>query len=397
MKLKKEEIDHYLKAKLISEALTDRVIDDNRTNDYEIGQWLNEDVSAAEVLKAFSDEEKLMRLYAEYDEVDANKEKDVAVFKERISSANFPVKHRPAFIYKISATIAAALAIASFLVYNVNNRSYLLSESTAPKIGPILIMSDGKSIDLRESGENNLIEKIAVVNSKKEVLNYASQSTLDTVSSKVEYNTIVIPEQYNYKVILGDSTEVILNANSELKYPTRFTGENREVFLKGEAFFNVKKGATPFIVNSYDVAVKVYGTRFNVNANNPHIIKTALISGSVGVSIEGVEGEIMLKPNQMAVTNLNLKKSEICDIESERYLAWTSGYFRYDSDKLEEILEELSVWYNVDFIFDDSVKSVMTGSFEKSLSLESILLSIEDATNVKFTKEGGHYRVNQKQ
>lgn len=393
MKPKKKDIEDYFKAKSISDVLIDNVVNENEKMNGEIEKWLEEDAAAVKVVRAFSSEDRLSQLYAECDAIDANKMVDAATFSQLLSKIERRQKRKLNFVYKLSATISAAVLLFLFL-YKFDDTTNLPLESIPTKVVPVLITSDGKSINLDESSEKLIaIDGFTTVNCKEEILSYTTKPIATKDLKKVKYNTLVIPARHNYKVILEDSTEVILNANSELIYPTYFSGSERRVFLKGEAYFNVKKGLTPFIVNSYNVDIKVYGTKFNVNGSDSLRIKTALISGSVGVSVKGAEGEVMLKPNQMAITNTISKSSEVTDIDSDRYIAWVYGYFRYDSDNLGYILKDLSAWYNVEFIFDDSVKSIMTGSFDKSSTLESLLLSIEDATNVKFIKEGGRYRV----
>ena len=93
-----------------------------------------------------------------------------------------------------------------------------------------------------------------------------------------------------------------LNSMTRLRYPVNFIGEQRKVYLSGEAYFEVAKKymGHPFIVNVDGMEVKVYGTRFNVNSLAEGIVQTVLESGKVGVTVLKTGKEVILKPDEMA-------------------------------------------------------------------------------------------------
>lgn len=222
---------------------------------------------------------------------------------------------------------------------------------------------------------------------------YVTEQTTNQTTESTPNNErrLVVPAGYTFTIVLNDGTEVTLNAGSELAYPNTFSGSSRNVRLKGEGYFKVTKSEKPFIVNVDQSYVKVYGTEFNINAMNSGTVKTVLVEGSVGVGFDGEKNEVMLRPNEMAITNLVAHNSTVTAADVETTLAWLNGYFMYDENSLEEMLCEMAAWYDVEFVFDDTnlKKIAMVGSFKRSNTLKELLTMIEETTNVKFIKEGG--------
>lgn len=172
------------------------------------------------------------------------------------------------------------------------------------------------------------------------------------------WKTIITPRGKVYKVILPDKTQVLMNAESRLSFPDRFTGDERVVRLVGEAFFTVTKDAHhPFIVESEKVRTHVLGTEFNFRAypnSNPHV---TLVSGQVKVDNLISHESVMMKPGQDLTIN---KKSnfDVVSVDTEYYVQWKEGFFYFDNLPLVEVLKELGRWYNVDIqITDNSLMS----------------------------------------
>ena len=104
-------------------------------------------------------------------------------------------------------------------------------------------------------------------------------------NKKVQIHRLSIPRGETFKVVLSDGTEVLLNSDSRLSYPTVFKGKERVVSLEGEAYFNVTKNTEhPFIVKSGNVQVRVLGTEFNMCSYTPDNVRVTLIEGKVAVS-----------------------------------------------------------------------------------------------------------------
>lgn len=176
--------------------------------------------------------------------------------------------------------------------------------------------------------------------------------------------------------ILPDGTEVTLNSGSKLMYPSKFK-KTRTVTLTGEAFFDVTHDAKlPFIVQSEQVKVLVYGTKFNVQSYKEHNnIEVTLLEGSVSVSAESFPEDIHLNPGQRAVYSKNNHQIIKKDINAELYTSWMHGDFYFDQKTFEEIAVVLGQRFNKEIrITSDRLKKMkFTGEFKSTESLEEIL------------------------
>ena len=179
-----------------------------------------------------------------------------------------------------------------------------------------------------------------VVNSTK-----ADFSRVKATSGVPEMKTISTPRGKDYELVLSDGTVVLLNADSKITFPTRFTGHKRTVKLVGEAYFKVSKNKhRPFIVETGNLYTKVLGTEFNLKAYPHSDVNVTLIKGSVAVNAEGKE--VMLKPGENAEYSEN-KDIEVTTVDTEGYIQWKDGYFYFDNVPLIDVVRDLGRWYNV--------------------------------------------------
>lgn len=200
----------------------------------------------------------------------------------------------------------------------------------------------------------------------------------------------MVPKQERFAITLSDGTKVTLNAESELIFPSKFTGNRREVTISGEGYFEVAKDAEiPFIVNTHDIAIQVYGTKFNVKSYNKSSIETFLLEGSVGVSVNK-NPQQMLKPNQVITINDFTGSSTIENVRRvDKYIGWMNNNFVFEADSIDRVMMELSRWYNVKLEQGSSATSdvLITGSFRKDLNLDEIIETLEIISGVKLIKK----------
>lgn len=168
----------------------------------------------------------------------------------------------------------------------------------------------------------------------------------------VQTHSIDIPRGETFKLVLGDGTEVWLNAHSKLTYPTAFTGSERTVFLEGEAYFKVTKSRKPFVVQTASLTTKVLGTEFNVNSYGSEGSHVTLISGKVQVcSIHSPNNQcVELEPGKDARL-LDDGSFEVKEANCEAYTYWRDGYFYFDGQPLVDIMKAIGDWYNVNVVF----------------------------------------------
>ena len=201
-------------------------------------------------------------------------------------------------------------------------------------------------------------------------------------------NTLKVPRGGEFRLKLSDGTNVYLNSASELKYPVRFDEKERKVYLSGEAYFEVTKDLNrPFYVVMEEVQVRVYGTEFNVNTHQPGKVHTVLVDGKVGIKKRGMTEEVTMKPGQF---DREAGTFEVKEVDVRQYVVWKDGYFTFENESLEQILNTLSLWYDVDVFFQsESAKQlVFTGYMKRYNDISEILNAITDVVGVNFTING---------
>lgn len=186
---------------------------------------------------------------------------------------------------------------------------------------------------------------------------------------------------------LQDGTEAWLSPRSVIKIPNEFSKDERSVELDGEGFFSVTKDAKrPFIVKTQRYDIKVLGTRFNVFAySESERFETNLVKGSVQVTNNSKpEENIILKPYEMvSLSNGNLIKTA-ASFNNEEYLK--SGIFYFSNKKFSEILDYLTLWYNVKFDVKSSARidQYVSGKFRQSDEIERILKALQGVHHFQY-------------
>ena len=226
-------------------------------------------------------------------------------------------------------------------------------------------------------------------------------------------NEILTPNGSRTKLLLPDGSNVWLNSGSKLTYNKSFETGLREVYLSGEAFFDVVKNSKrPFIIHTSKIDVKVLGTSFNVKAyENDKTVETSLIKGSVEVFLrKNPSNAYVLKPNQklvlqneeiiknknnrplkaadmpplVAIKQLSYLKGTNTDIES----SWTKNILSFEDEMFADVAKKMERWYDIKLEFNNKkwVKQYLSGSFEKE-SLEQALKALQFTTGFKYKKE----------
>jgi len=289
----------------------------------------------------------------------------------------------------VAASIILLFSIAVPFLLNqgaVEDNSIAQSVQIKPgKRGAELILSTGESIKIEE-GTKEIREKdgsLIQIDSLKG-LEYSVES-----KTKLEeiYNTLRVPRGREFDILLADGTRVWLNAESELKYPVQFVGDERQVYLKGEAYFDVTPNKEKaFVVKSYDQQVRVYGTEFCVNAYDQNEIKTVLVEGSVGVKANSKSIEAKLKPGELGLANLVSGEMDIKKVNIRPYIAWKDGDFVFENEALENIMMRLERWYNVKIFFmnEECKMYRFTADIERYSDVKDLLFYMQETSNVKF-------------
>ena len=249
-----------------------------------------------------------------------------------------------------------------------------------------LVTAGGEKIVIDEGMRDTVLlgseEKIVRIDSDK-VLRYEGYK-IDEVKENKMYE-LVIPRGGEYRVVLEDGTIVWLNSASSLKIPERFIGEERQVYLTGEAYFKVKRDSLrSFCVVTERAKVQVLGTEFNVSAyGDDRDVVTTLVNGMVRVELQ--KGEFVeLKPGEQARTageDIEVRKVDVAFETS-----WITGKYSFDNVRLEELVRQVSRWYDVNISFEEeALKEVrFSGAVLKFRPLEDLIEMIEATSFVQF-------------
>ena len=167
----------------------------------------------------------------------------------------------------------------------------------------------------------------------------------------MEYNEIIVPRGGEYALTLSDGTIVILNSETRIRFPNRFLGSERKVFLSGEAYFDVARDANhPFLVEFQGGKVKVLGTQFNVQACLGQNILTTLVSGKVEV-FSGRDS-VVLHPGELCEISLGTRSIAVREADMMSVLAWKNGEFIFKDVSMDQIVREFSRWYDTEIEYD---------------------------------------------
>ncbi len=352
-------------------------------------EWVSQDPLREKLFKEICNEKSVASDFGIYEKVNKDSAWEKVILKGNIKQKN---NARRLGWYKfVAAVMIPLMVVAAGYFIRETKRSAEQKGTELANIEPgkskaILRLADNRVIEITREQETrfDVAEGIAATNNLSGMV-YPEQ----VATGKAEYNVLEVPRGGEYTVTLSDGTVVYLNSGSELRYPVAFGAERRDVFLSGEGYFEVAKDAErPFFVNVDKLKIRVYGTSFNVNAYNIANVETVLIEGKIG--IQGNNAEYTVKPGQLALYNREEGTMEIRDVDVRPYVAWKEHEFMFDDESLEEIMNTLSLWYDVDVFFQTaSLKPLhFTGHLGRYEEVSHILDAISGVTQVKFSVKG---------
>ena len=205
-------------------------------------------------------------------------------------------------------------------------------------------------------------------------------------AEEVRYNHIRVPRGCEYQVVLADGTKVWLNADSELSYPVVFRVAERKVYLRGEGYFEVAPDKErPFYVEAGEVGVRVLGTAFNINTHGVKCVRTVLVRGAVELECGGLPA-VRMSPGDLV--DFDRETSEVLSrrVDVAPYISWKDGYFVFEDETLEDIMNTLALWYDKEVFFAGMKNRSLhfSGHLRRYDSIETILSAITDVTGVEF-------------
>ena len=363
---------------------------------------LLEDPEWAQLKQDLEDDRFIMGRFKEYEKYD--KIADFSCFLKRIRKH----KKRRVLTASVRRTIYVAASLLVFVMAGGvwwSERTAMVSpeegreiviETTIDRNSVRLILGDNRMIPLTHKNEAIVLGMRGILHSEGlRTLNYKYVKS-DSLENVSEYHTLIVPKGERQKVIFSDSSWVILNAQSTMKYPVAFRGKERKVYVEGEAYFEVTRDEEhPFIVSVKNFDVRVLGTSFNVMSYDDEFASSVtLLSGKV----ETTSGHdtVRLSPGeQVSITSDNRMTVQKTDINV--VVSWMDGKFGFSNERLDVIMRKICRWYDVEVLY--AVPGIrerrFTGAPANNMPLKELLEALSTTTNLQFSLRDGMITIKQ--
>jgi transmembrane sensor len=310
-----------------------------------------------------SDSEELMARLAQLRRIKSRMTRDRGRLEEILVGNEQRIGTRHWIGIRKMIGIAASLIVISPLVYLTQYRrphsqpeSVTLTKDIAPgEDKAILTLANGQQVILDSANKGTIAQQagIQVVNLGNGQIQYQGTSE---ISAPLSFNTLTTARGQQFKVILPDGTQVWLDAESSIRYPTVFNRSTRNVNLKGQAFFQVAHHPEPLIITTRKSKIYDLSTAFNVSAYEDDAAETiTLCEGKVKVQTGGLSR--IMAPGQQAQIADSSAIHIVDGVNIDQVVAWKNGYFQFDGADMASIIKSLSRWYNISIIDSSGMSS----------------------------------------
>ncbi len=306
--------------------------------------------------------------------------------------------------FSVAASVLFIFGI-SFFYEMKESRSYIeqyveVNQTTAPiHNGEVkIVLNNQKIINLKEEAPS-----IVYTNNGETIrVNNEDIAHKDTISKKEVFNSIIVPYGKRSFITLSDGSKVWMNSGSKLTYLANFKEDKREVYLEGEAIFEVTHNKErPFYVVTKDNRVEVLGTVFNVsNYSDDDFTETTLKSGSVEIkyasnSLFGTS-TTRITPGTMASYNRSTKEIHKKTVNVDEYMSWRDGFFIFHSESLTNILRKVSRYYNVKITVNETALKELkfSGSLDLRDTIEEVMELLKETSKFNYQKIDNQIIIN---
>lgn len=313
---------------------------------------------------------------------------------------------KPAYVFRfapvwqIAASVALLLSLTVYLwEYFPTNSIRRFADEKVEVYGEArIILSDGSVHELKSNDSHIQYDsdgKEIVIEGKSDhsekILNHPS-------TANSAFNQIVVPYGVRHSVTLSDGTVVKLNSGSKFIFPAKFSDARREVFLKGEAYFEVSKDVhKPFLVHTDFINVKVLGTHFNISAyEDEKSAATVLVEGSVEVYDNKFLGNnhYKIKPGEGCFFTGDASGFNIQNVDVNEYISWKDGFLQLKDQPMGNITKKIEKYYNKTIVIEDNelAHRIISGKLVLDARLEGTLDFLAKTTKSHYKlKEDGTY------
>ncbi len=367
----------YLVAGFIKQTLTEE-------EQEELDDWI---IASEENMRLFgnlTDEKNIDQSLKAFEKMEV--EEGLSATKKKLRFTR-PRKTIRFWQYGIAASFIIAAGILLYIYQfsgKVKDKEIVNEQKTDMSPGSdkaTLTLENGKVIVLEPGNDTLINTRIKILRNDGEIV-YNS----DLTGNEPVYHELTIPRKGQYRLTLPDGSKVWLNAESSIRYPTAFTGNERRVFVTGETFFEVAKDKSkPFRVVAGVMTVEAVGTQFNINAypNEPFLTAT-LVEGSVLLSKGKTEN--ILKPGQQA--QLTHEDFRIVNTDVHDVMAWKNNQFKFTNTPIDAIMRQLERWYDAEVVYQDNVNIHLNATIERDVPVSKLLHILEETEQVHFKVEG---------
>ncbi|MCU0379147.1 MAG: FecR domain-containing protein [Bacteroidales bacterium] len=298
---------------------------------------------------------------------------------------------------RVAAILIILVALPIFLIHRVQNVETTGSDILPGRSSALLTLADGSTVVLETRDTViRLKKRMGEIWVDSANIVYLAEDEGTGVS---DYNILRIDHGREFSLTLSDGSRVWLNSETELRYPVTFTGLTREVYLSGEAYFEIAPDVNkPFIVNTGDLKLTVLGTSFNVSAYaDDNLQVLTLAEGEIEITeIKGIQGEsISLIPNQQIILDKRSLTTEVRQVDANLYSAWTRGRFVFEDETMFGLFQKLGRWYDISVFFIDSNAQYerLTGQLPRFESFDVIIDLLERVSDHEFEVENNIIKI----
>lgn len=303
-----------------------------------------------------------------------------------------PVVKFPGSILKYAAVAMLVFAIGTlvFIKQGRNTIDLKLTEDLFLKNAnqnPTLFLADGS----RYPVSGNEVQLDFSVPGK--VLANGESVKTDKISDHDSPDLLVVPFGKKAKVKLSDGSQIWVNAGSRIIFPNKFSGRKREIYLVGEAYFEVTHDQLkPFLVKTSTVTVQVLGTSFNVSSYpDDDFVSAVLKEGKIRMEENDVgilESSVELSPNQMAVFRKDGNGIKVSQTKHEFYTVWKDGILRFENAEINSLIIKVERFYNISLELKDPAigKERITGKLDLNAGMPEVFEYITKMSHTQIKK-----------
>ena len=372
-------------ADLIVAELTGKIDDAGRR---ELEKWKYETPEHLRLYDLYQSTDIVARKFEfikEYSAIEAYQE-----FAGRVKQAKRQKRTLVLYRYVAAVVLLFVLGGSFYFFHDTKDESIVFVQKIQPgSCKAILTEPDGTKIDISDTTFLAFVQKSVMSRKNGE----------EKVVAETLYHTITIPRGGEYDLLLSDGSRLRMNSESEIRVPVTFEKGQREVFMKGEIFFDITRDSlAPFVVHTHQGDIRVLGTSFNVrDYQDEDFLETTLVNGKVAFEREG--NYSYLKPGEQLRLNKEDGKTTVETVDVLLYCSWKDGRFVFEKQRLEVIMNTIARWYNINVFYESSsVKDILfTGNIKRYGDLEQVvsMLKLINKIDIKIKDRNVFVRSNE--